>query len=120
MGRLWRYVICLTLLYMPSDSLIQCLAALREGCILESESGEFNKLLTTMRSDYEGKRRDDFWQFLTRKGITLIHCDEADDSEISPEEAAAFLSTPSSANDSVPSAKPAVTDDVDDLFDQIE
>lgn len=73
-----------------------------------------------MRSDYEGKRRDDFWQFLVRKGVTLIHSDEADDSEVSPEEAVAFLSTPATASDSVPSAKPAVTDDVDDLFAQIE
>ena len=43
---------------------MECLVALRDGSIRESESEVFNTFLITLRNGYEGKRRDDFWQFL--------------------------------------------------------
>lgn len=55
---------------------IECLKALREGCMKETESESFNEFLHKLKSDYEGKRRDDFWRMLAPNGLTLIHCDE--------------------------------------------
>jgi ATP-dependent DNA helicase 2 subunit 2 len=55
---------------------VECLKALREGCMRETESESFNAFLHKLKDDYEGKRRDDFWRMLAPNGLTLIHCDE--------------------------------------------
>jgi ATP-dependent DNA helicase 2 subunit 2 len=66
---------------------LECIYALREGCIQEEESDAFNKCLTEMRSFYEGKRKDDFWKLIVQKRITLIDHTECEDSTVTPEEA---------------------------------
>ncbi len=55
---------------------IECMRALREGCMRETESESFNTFLHEIKGDHEGKRRDDFWRMLGPNGLTLIHCDE--------------------------------------------
>ena len=55
---------------------VECLKALREGCMRETESEAFNSFLHKLKADYEAKRRDDFWRLLAPNGLTLIHCDE--------------------------------------------
>jgi hypothetical protein len=47
----------------------------------------FNKFLREMRAAFEGKRRDDFWKLVVERGISLIHSEEAEDSDVSPQEA---------------------------------
>lgn len=66
---------------------LDCLIALREGCIQEEESESFNNFLKKIRNICEGKRRNDFWKLIIEKKITLIHSEESEDSTISPEEA---------------------------------
>ncbi len=66
---------------------LECVAALREGCIQEEESDAFNKFLVEVRGFFEGKRRDDFWKQLVDKKITLIDSTESEDSTVAPEEA---------------------------------
>ena len=39
-----------------------------------------------MRGFYEGKRRDEFWQCVVRSKVSLISSEEADDSDVSPQE----------------------------------
>jgi len=99
-----------------------CLKALREGCMRETESESFNGFMTQLKADYEGKRRDDFWRLLAPNGLTLIHCDEADDSSVTPQEAVAFLAPPqqSASQTSQKTTKQPQGDDVDMLLDQIE
>eukprot|EP01112_Ceratiomyxa_fruticulosa_P013430 TRINITY_DN3779_c0_g1_i1.p1 TRINITY_DN3779_c0_g1~~TRINITY_DN3779_c0_g1_i1.p1 ORF type:complete len:745 (+),score=163.09 TRINITY_DN3779_c0_g1_i1:333-2567(+) len=99
-----------------------CLIVLREGCIKESESDQFNQFMQELKSYYMGKRRDDFWvSFVVHKKVSLIHCDESDDSPVTPEESTAFLSStdiPLTPPDT--STKKDEGDEVDDLLDQIE
>lgn len=57
------------------------------GCVREEESEHFNEFLKEMRSCYEGKRRDDFYQMLVQKEVTLISYDESVDSSVSPDDA---------------------------------
>ena len=55
---------------------VECLKALQEGCMRETESKSFNVFMHKIKENYEGKRRDDFWRLLVPNGLTLIHCDE--------------------------------------------
>eukprot|EP00026_Physarum_polycephalum_P002636 Phypoly_transcript_02644.p1 GENE.Phypoly_transcript_02644~~Phypoly_transcript_02644.p1 ORF type:complete len:733 (-),score=115.46 Phypoly_transcript_02644:534-2660(-) len=100
---------------------IECLKALREGCLFFAEGLSFISFLHNLKYDYEGKRRDDFWRLLAPNGLTLIHCDEADDTTVTAAEAQAFLAPPSASQpvSDTPDNKPK-NDDVDDLLDQIE
>lgn len=64
-----------------------CLLTFRESAVQEEESEFFNKFLREMRAAFEGKRRDDFWKLVVERGISLIHSEEAEDSDVSPQEA---------------------------------
>lgn len=65
---------------------IECLNALRDGCIQEEESETFNNFLRDLRKYFKGKRKNDFWNLIVSKKISLIHYEESDDSSVSPQE----------------------------------
>lgn len=63
-----------------------CVTALRSGCVKEEEPAAFNTFLRLMRSMYEGKRHNAFWELIVSKSISLIHEDECEESDITKEE----------------------------------
>src|SRR5690554_3116761 len=109
---------------------IGCLEALRVGCIQEEEPEAWNNFLRELRTFYEGKRRDDFWQEIVRKNLTLIDSEESDDSTISPKEAQEVLLTFLSQSFQFFKKKAEIIfdvpnpekedDEVDDLFAMVE
>lgn len=102
---------------------IECLHALRDGCVQESEPNAFNAFLRDLRAAHENKRRHDFWQLIVEKRITLIHDEECDESDVSKEEAADFLTGPApapAAASSSPSKRTASNSELENLIDQIE
>jgi len=98
---------------------LECLTALREGCIQEEESEAFNKFLIEVRGFFEGKRRDEFWKQIQSKKITLIDCTESEDSSVSMEEASKFLTAPKKSIEIAPKP-PSDNTSTDDLFAMIE
>lgn len=73
------------------EKAMSCLVSLRKGCVEQEEPLEFNKFLGDLVSKCRGKRLNDFWEFIIEKLLTLINRNEAADSDISEEEALAFL-----------------------------
>lgn len=53
----------------------------------EDEPEAYNSFLKDLRKTHEGKRRDDFWQQVVQRGLTLIHCEESEESNVTPQEA---------------------------------
>lgn len=100
------------------EKAVDCLKALRTGCVREEEADAFNAFLRKLRASHEGKRRDAFWQLVVTAGLTLIHEEECEDSPVTKAEADEFLTAPSQeVEDSV--MEEAGTE-VDDLFDMVE
>ncbi|KAM9991022.1 hypothetical protein ACTFIY_007074 [Dictyostelium cf. discoideum] len=105
----------------------ECIKELRVGCIRESEAEQFNGFLKEMRSLFQSKKRDDFWQYITadvtsilaEKSINLITQDECDSSEVTQEELDQFLDK-NVKQFNPPPITNVNTDSIDDLFDQIE
>eukprot|EP00011_Vannellida_sp_DIVA3-517-6-12_P007195 CAMPEP_0114621812 /NCGR_PEP_ID=MMETSP0168-20121206/9418_1 /TAXON_ID=95228 ORGANISM="Vannella sp., Strain DIVA3 517/6/12" /NCGR_SAMPLE_ID=MMETSP0168 /ASSEMBLY_ACC=CAM_ASM_000044 /LENGTH=721 /DNA_ID=CAMNT_0001833015 /DNA_START=11 /DNA_END=2176 /DNA_ORIENTATION=- len=98
---------------------VDCLKALRSGCVQEEEADAFNAFLRKLRASHEGKRRDAFWQLVVEAGVTLIHDEECEDSPVPKAEALEFLTAPSQEAEDEPMEE-AGTDEVDDLFDMVE
>ncbi|KAI5079496.1 hypothetical protein GOP47_0004975 [Adiantum capillus-veneris] len=73
------------------DKSMACLTALRKGCVEQGEPSEFNCLLRDLGNKCCGKRHNDFWDLVLDRRLTLINKDEAPDSDVSEEEALAFL-----------------------------
>ncbi|WOK98096.1 ATP-dependent DNA helicase 2 subunit KU80 isoform X3 [Canna indica] len=69
---------------------IECLIALRKGCILEQEPKEFNQFLINMYKKWNTSDLADFLGLLPSKNITLISKSEAADSDLTEEEARNF------------------------------
>ncbi|MCO5563840.1 hypothetical protein L7F22_017489 [Adiantum nelumboides] len=69
-----------------------CLSALRKGCVEQGEPLEFNNFLRDLASKCRGKRLNDFWDLVRDRLLTLINKEEAPDSDVSEEEALAFIS----------------------------
>lgn len=65
---------------------LECLVALRQGCVQEEEPDSFNKFLRSLRNLFEGKRRNDFWELVASSNITLVHEGECDASSVSQQE----------------------------------
>lgn len=63
-----------------------CVKALRSGCVKEEEPAAFNTFLRLMRSMYEGKRHNSFWELIVSDSISLIHEDECEESDITKDE----------------------------------
>ncbi|KAJ3678288.1 hypothetical protein LUZ60_002091 [Juncus effusus] len=70
---------------------LDCLIALRKGCIIEQEPSEFNKFVTGLYAKWKNTDLVNFFRLLSSKGITLIMKEEAADSEVTEEEAKGFL-----------------------------
>jgi ATP-dependent DNA helicase 2 subunit 2 len=101
---------------------LDCLVALRSGCVAEEESSAFNTLLRNIKNAHghtESNRRALWTDYIVKKGISLIDEDESDDSTVSKEEASRFLREDAVAApiEPAPSAAPI---DADDLFGDAE
>ncbi|KAF2282667.1 hypothetical protein GH714_043777 [Hevea brasiliensis] len=70
---------------------LECLVALRKGCILEQEPKQFNDFLHHLFRLCQEKKLGNFWEFLASKELTLISTSEAIDSEVTEDEAKNFL-----------------------------
>ncbi|KAI4356806.1 hypothetical protein L6164_000794 [Bauhinia variegata] len=70
---------------------LECLVALRKGCILEQEPKLFNDFLRHLCKFCLEKDLDSFCEYLSCRGITLISKEEAVDSEVTEAEAKSFL-----------------------------
>ncbi|CAL9759832.1 unnamed protein product [Musa acuminata subsp. burmannicoides] len=66
---------------------IECLMALRKGCILEQEPKEFNRFMLDICKKFRRSDLADFLELLYSKKITLISKSEAADSDLTEEEA---------------------------------
>jgi len=89
---------------------IECLEAMRNGCVQEEESAKFNQFLHHLRALYAQKRRHDFWTLVCDAKLALISTEEANDSVVTAEEAKQFVAL---------EEKEGLTT-ADDLFDMIE
>ena len=72
------------------DKALSCLRCLRQGCLDEDETGQFNAFMQ-MQVKGMDKTHPDFWTRLVDAGISLISKAESDTSLIEPAEAVAFL-----------------------------
>ncbi|XP_019443889.1 PREDICTED: ATP-dependent DNA helicase 2 subunit KU80-like isoform X1 [Lupinus angustifolius] len=70
---------------------LECLVALRKGCILEQEPKQFNNFLRHLCNFCQEKNLRSFCEYLDSKGLALISNTEAADSEVSDVEAKNFL-----------------------------
>lgn len=75
------------------DKALECIAALRAGCIKEQESDQFNAFLQSIKAQFKGKQRNDFWVLIQQKAMTLIASSESADSGVTPEEARDFYAS---------------------------
>lgn len=99
---------------------LDCLVALREGCVHEEEASQFNSFLHRLKLLHgsESSRRFPYWNMVKQGGISLITSEECADSDISADAAAAFLSH-CNPTPVIEENKPQMQD-TDDLFDNLE
>ncbi|KAH7425556.1 hypothetical protein KP509_11G060300 [Ceratopteris richardii] len=91
---------------------MSCLSALRKGCVEQGEPLEFNSFLRDLASKCRGKRLNDFWDLVLDRRITLINKEEAPDSDVSEEEALAFISKERAAE---VAREPAQEEEIDEM-----
>ncbi|KAF7801228.1 ATP-dependent DNA helicase 2 subunit KU80 isoform X1 [Senna tora] len=70
---------------------IECLVALRKGCILEQEPNKFNDFLQHLFNFCLENNLNSFYEYVASKGLTLISKTEAVDSEVTDDEARSLL-----------------------------
>ncbi|KAI3843977.1 hypothetical protein MKX03_000342, partial [Papaver bracteatum] len=70
---------------------VDCLVALRKGCILEQEPKQFNDFLRHLCKFCSEKYLSSFCNFLASKQMRLISDTESSDSDVTDEEAGSFL-----------------------------
>uniref|UniRef100_A0A803LI30 ATP-dependent DNA helicase 2 subunit KU80 n=1 Tax=Chenopodium quinoa TaxID=63459 RepID=A0A803LI30_CHEQI len=75
------------------DKAVECLVALRKGCVLEQEPKQFNDYLQYLCKFCKEHGLNDFHELLDLKGMTLITKSEAVDSDVADEAARSFLVT---------------------------
>lgn len=73
------------------EKVLDCLIALRKGCILEQEPKQFNDFLLKLCKFCTEKDLASFTEFLASKNFMLISKTEAEESEITEDEAKSFL-----------------------------
>lgn len=69
---------------------IECLRALRRGCIEEDQPGDFNTFLAVRIKNLQ-LIYTDFWNFMVDQGVTLISSTESNASRVSLNDAKMFL-----------------------------
>jgi ATP-dependent DNA helicase 2 subunit 2 len=72
---------------------LDCLKALRKGCVDQAEVEPFNKFLADMKKNYRGSKRDEFWRLIQSESVSLITAEESSDSDFTEADAYAFLTT---------------------------
>ncbi|OIT29116.1 PREDICTED: ATP-dependent DNA helicase 2 subunit KU80 [Nicotiana attenuata] len=97
------------------DKALECLVALRRGCILEQEPKQFNDFLCHLYIFCQEKDLRSFCQFLASHGMTLITKTEAPDSEIPEHEARSFMVKPEPDSQNLKS-EAKVEDDIMSIF----
>lgn len=70
---------------------VECIAALRNGCIREQEPEPYNNLMRHLYRYCQGKGISSFTQLLASKELTLISKSEAADSDVTDDEARSFF-----------------------------
>ncbi|XP_059651548.1 ATP-dependent DNA helicase 2 subunit KU80 [Cornus florida] len=75
----------------PYHKAVECLVALRKGCILEQEPKQFNDVLHNLYKFCHEKDLNSFNEFLASRGIMLITKTEAIDSDVTEDEARSFM-----------------------------
>ncbi|OMO78588.1 hypothetical protein CCACVL1_14286 [Corchorus capsularis] len=65
---------------------VECIAALRKGCILEQEPGPYNNLMRYLKQFCMKKENISFLQLLASRKLNLISKSEAEDSDATGEE----------------------------------
>jgi ATP-dependent DNA helicase 2 subunit 2 len=72
------------------DKALECLLALRKGCVLEQEPKQFNGFLNHLYSLCKERNLSHFLRHFTLKKVTLIPKSEAADSDVADEDAGDF------------------------------
>ncbi|KAL3698242.1 hypothetical protein R1sor_012318 [Riccia sorocarpa] len=101
------------------EKAMACLEALRKGCVVQEEPSEFNTFLEEIATRCRGKRQNDFWELVVSKNITLISQEETPDSNVTQEEAAAFLTGGKSSAQGTEAAPEEEVDEIDALLDDV-
>ncbi|GAB4844364.1 ATP-dependent DNA helicase II subunit 2 [Ancistrocladus abbreviatus] len=70
---------------------LECLVALRKGCILEQEPKEFNDFLQYISKFCQKNGLSDFCDFIASKGMTFITKTQAPDSEVTDDNAKSYV-----------------------------
>ncbi|KAG9445380.1 hypothetical protein H6P81_016720 [Aristolochia fimbriata] len=73
------------------DQAVECLIALRRGCILEQEPAEFNQFMQYLCHKCKENDLKEFLKLLRTRQITLISKKEAEDSSVEEDAAKNFL-----------------------------
>eukprot|EP00897_Mesotaenium_endlicherianum_P003505 jgi/Mesen1/3182/ME000184S02244 len=103
------------------DKCLQCLSALRRGCIVQEEPKEFNLFLRELEAKCRGRRQyDAFWGMIVEHKITLIDTSEVEDSDATREDAERFLEGRAQVPGADESNGGEEEPDVDDLLDDVD
>ncbi|OMP00597.1 hypothetical protein COLO4_12548 [Corchorus olitorius] len=70
---------------------VECIAALRKGCILEQEPGPYNNLMRYLKQFCMKKENISFLQLLASRKLNLVSKSEAEDSDATDEEVRSFF-----------------------------
>jgi len=81
---------------------MDCLAALRTGCVRQEEAMEFNNFMHELANKCQGKRLNEFWELLVSKNFSLINKNEAVDSDVTEEQVKEFLTKSNRAHEEAP------------------
>jgi hypothetical protein len=95
---------------------VDCLVALRLGCVQMEEAAKFNDAFVQFKKDFE-KKKEAFWKQVVDKGILPINSSEVKDSKFTPDLAKQFHSGSSIPSVSVSVSLPSASDD---LFNEME
>jgi hypothetical protein len=97
---------------------LECLAAMREACIQQSETDHWNGVIASFRANFQGQVRHDFWLKIKDARLTLIHEEESPDSDVTRAQAEEFLKEEQIQEASV---SPQVMDEEEEnLFEQMD
>lgn len=109
---------------------LECLKALRQGCIEQAEVEAFNRFLADVKKNYRGSKRAEFWQLICQEGVSLITAEESSDSDFTDVDAHLFLTTDGIPGylesevegeaEALPPRPPRLEPEAEDLFDEIE
>eukprot|EP00727_Mastigamoeba_balamuthi_P013963 m51a1_g919 putative atp-dependent dna helicase (755) ;mRNA; r:181520-185343 len=99
---------------------LECLFALRKGCVREDEPAAFNTYLGELRHACEGKARAKFWNMVADAGLSLITRDESAYSSVSREQSEEYLRKPVEQAPAPVAPAVARSNTVDDLFDMAD